>query len=349
MSQETMNWLNTMTLIGFTEKRGNAWHYRQGSDNHFPGPIPIEVIRKRLFNWKPIEGDVRSQFATGDHLGNDQIVDPDRKTIIRPENAIDSLPTAILGIFSQDYRVHDYEEWLVKNVETILDDTLAPGSAGLLKGGAQAWVQAEMPETVVTPDGVAFRPFITAATSLDGSMATTYFSGNNLVVCDNTLHAARHSAGRHTVRRRHTSGSLGSIPDVREALGIIYEDSKAFTEEISQLIGTTVTDEQWSKFLNEHAPLPDPVKTKGGGPGRGWTVMDRKRNELRDLYYGDPRVAPWSGTAFGVLQAVNTWSNHVRLTRGMDRPQRNAERMLSRSFEREDAEVLDTLGRVLAS
>ena len=38
MSQETLAWLNTNVLVGFTDKRGIAWHYRaseQGSEpNH---------------------------------------------------------------------------------------------------------------------------------------------------------------------------------------------------------------------------------------------------------------------------------------------------------------------------
>lgn len=28
MSSETSTWLNTSTLIGFTDQRGHAWHYR---------------------------------------------------------------------------------------------------------------------------------------------------------------------------------------------------------------------------------------------------------------------------------------------------------------------------------
>ncbi len=28
MSRETLNWLNTNTLIGFTDKRGHAFHWR---------------------------------------------------------------------------------------------------------------------------------------------------------------------------------------------------------------------------------------------------------------------------------------------------------------------------------
>lgn len=30
MSRETATWLNAMTLIGYTDQRGHAWHYRAG-------------------------------------------------------------------------------------------------------------------------------------------------------------------------------------------------------------------------------------------------------------------------------------------------------------------------------
>ncbi len=55
MSRESLTWLNTNTLIGFTAKRGHAWHWRaeeQGNaSNHYTGPIPITDVQDRLFNW----------------------------------------------------------------------------------------------------------------------------------------------------------------------------------------------------------------------------------------------------------------------------------------------------------
>ena len=48
MSQETVNWLNTMTLIGFTDQRGHAWHYRASAQsdepNHYAAAIPVEDV-----------------------------------------------------------------------------------------------------------------------------------------------------------------------------------------------------------------------------------------------------------------------------------------------------------------
>jgi hypothetical protein len=44
MSTETMQWLNQNTLIGYSDQRGHAWHYRasdQGDEpNHYPVPVP---------------------------------------------------------------------------------------------------------------------------------------------------------------------------------------------------------------------------------------------------------------------------------------------------------------------
>ena len=146
MSQETQTWLNTMTLIGFTEQRGHAWHYRAAQQvdepNHYPGPVPVEDVRRRLFDWKVIEGDVWSTAVTMDDDGvaTFTVSDANRKAMLRPPGAFGpDDPGAILGISKAGYEGHDYEEWLLEQVATILDDDLAIGSAGLLKAGAVAW------------------------------------------------------------------------------------------------------------------------------------------------------------------------------------------------------------------
>src|SRR5438034_224046 len=62
VSMETAEWLNRNVLIGYTRERGNAWHYRsaaQGDEpNHYPGPIPVDDIQRRLFHWRAIPGRV---------------------------------------------------------------------------------------------------------------------------------------------------------------------------------------------------------------------------------------------------------------------------------------------------
>lgn len=133
MSKETISWLNLNTLIGFTDKRGHAWHYKaaeQGQEsNHYTGAIPVADVERRLFNWTAVEGSI---VAT--HMSVDGVIttaDPDRKAIMRSDTG------AILGIFKNGYEPHQYTEWLLNTVATILDDSLSIGSTGLLKGGAR--------------------------------------------------------------------------------------------------------------------------------------------------------------------------------------------------------------------
>ena len=115
MSRETLAHLNTQTLIGYTSKRGQAWHYRadqQGAEpNHYEHAVPVADVRRRLFCWSPVEADI--QAVTMDPDGVTTCTDPTRKAIVRPDTG------AILGVFRTGYKVHDYDQWLITNVEGI--------------------------------------------------------------------------------------------------------------------------------------------------------------------------------------------------------------------------------------
>jgi hypothetical protein len=163
MSRETLEWLNVMTLIGDTEVErsyeswtnaaGQAWHYRaamQGDEpNHYPGAIPVEDVERRLFGWEPVA--VSPMVATYTTMNDDgvetvTISDGTRQMIVRPRGALGPEdPGAILGVFKAGYKVHSFREWLVRNIQSILDDSIHISSAGLLREAAQAWVSVSVP------------------------------------------------------------------------------------------------------------------------------------------------------------------------------------------------------------
>jgi hypothetical protein len=59
------------------------------------------------------------------------------------------------------------------------------------------------------------------------------------------------------------------------------------------------------------------------------------------MYVRDPRVAPWKGTAFGVLQAFNTWNQHeAQVRKGVPRFERNMENVIKGKFAQADNAVL---------
>jgi len=348
MSKESLAWLNSNVLVGFTSKRGNAWHYRasdQGVEpNHYEGAIPVADVRRRLFDWEPVS--VPMTAIVPDTISADgvtagfTITDTDRQVIVNPKSR------EIMGAFKSGYQAHGYGEWLVSKVDTVLDGGLAIGSAGLLSRGAVAWVQVELPETIThDASGVQFRPFVTACTSLDGSLATTYVSGNSVVVCDNTLSAALGDSDALKVKIKHTRYSHFRAGEIRDALGLVSTMAEDFMAELDVLTTDTVSDAELSAFLDAYVP----VKDKSGETlkGRSLTMAQNKRDGLMQLWNFDNRVSPWKGTAFGVLQMANTFSQHEGIVRGVNaRAERNAMDFLTGKVDKLDAAVLDTLASV---
>lgn len=339
MSKETWETLNQLQLIGFTDKRGKAWHYRedaQGDEpNHYAGAIPVADVRRRLFHWQAVSAPVSATFTDAD--GNEHTVtDSTRQAIIRPDTG------AILGLFKDGYTIHQYDEWLIHNVETLLDDDLQIGSAGLLENGGVAYVQIEMPENIETPEGEIFRPYILATTSLNGKLATTYSSVIQRVVCDNTLECALTEKDAQ-VKVKHSKYSQLRIASTRDVLRIMHDSADAMSEEIKRLCETEVSGKLFVKFLDNYVPIPDE-------DGRPKTMAQRKQDDMMSLYTTDERVSPWAGTAWGVLNMVNTYNQHLTtLHKGTKRDERNIFATATGKIWEADRSALSMLNSMLVS
>lgn len=358
MSRETMQWLNTMTLIGFTEKRGNAWHYKrelqEGQGNHFEGPVPVHAVNDLFFD--AVEG-----YAIGEYLSPDgvvQIRDERRKVMLRPpgtfgpddrggilsERLLDGQPGADRG-----WNLHQFKGWLVNTLGDIIDtpsSDLGIASAGLLRAGSMAWVQVEAPENVETAVGFTFRPFILAATAHTGSMSTTFKRCMQAVVCDNTLDIGLSEAGE-THRIQHTRNSSAKLLDVRETLGIIHTMADDFAAQVEALADITVSDGDFEQFLNMWAPLEKDGKRL---EGRSLALAEGKQKKLVSLYRHDNRVTPWGGSALGVLQAVNTFEHHVQGTTGKSGPdiaQRNMLKVVQGTRGKSDRDAVSLIREIV--
>ncbi len=354
MSKETLAHLNTQTLIGNTDARGNAWHYRadeQGAENnHYAGPVPIADVRRRLFSWtadsRPIAAEIPAGVETMTHLDASGM--PARWEIIPDRQAIARSDTGhVMGIFSDGYARHQYDEWLLDTVGSILDDDLSISSAGLLKSGAIAWVEVSVPESITTPEGVTFRPNLLATTSFDGSIATTFKRTVTDTVCDNTRELALGEAGEQ-IKIKHSRYSKIKLATARDALAMVHTLADDFGAEVASLCATEVTRAQFAEFVAIVAPVRDD-KTGELLTGRGLTLAENKRAALHRLYAHDARVSPWAGTAHGVLQCVNTYEHHENTVRGGERAERNQLRTITGEFGQIDRASWATLSRVLVS
>ena len=280
------------------------------------------------------------------HIDNDGT--PVRWTVIEDRQAIcrsDDTTGSVMGIFMPGYQMHQYREWLLTTVANLLDDTLSISSAGLLRGGAIAWVEVSVPESITTPEGVTFRPNLLCTTSFDGSIATTFKRTITDTVCDNTRELALAEKGQ-SYKVKHSRYSQIKLGDARAALAMVFTLADEFAAEVAQLCATPVSTGQWQRFLDLHVPQVDPT-TGQRLTGRSGAIADKKRATLERLYAHDTRVAPWSGTAHGVLQAVNTYEHHEGIVRGAERAERNMLRTVTGDFGRLDRANWSTLRPVL--
>lgn len=324
MTSETQNWLETRVKVGFAEIRGNAWWYAGDPLSHFPGAIPEDVARQTLT--VPI-GTFPVYAGTGEEdVGNHRI--PKRRAIMNTET------DEVFYIGSDVFEIHDYPETLLDRTETIMDGKLGIASVGTLQGGARAFIQYEAPETrEVAGTGERYRPFLVVTTGLDGQSATTWKYGFTRVVCDNTLDLIMGEQSRAYVEKHKGKRGEFSIQAAREALDLLDTVSDDFEAEVKRLIATPVSDKQWGKVLCAYSPikpedevtasLDEKTNAVKGAKSR-ITRAETVREDLTKLWKHDTRVAPWTGTAWGVLQSVNTLNQHYRTVKeGTHRAERN--------------------------
>lgn len=335
MTQENMDTLRRNILKGYAEK-SKAWHYDASNAdsvaNHVEGPLSRELIIERLFNFSI---DERPIYIPADD-GTFRLVEG-RKAMVTS----DTLET--LGVFKSGYKGHDYTTALLDKLQHLVGEGVGYGTAGLLKNRAVAFVQLELPNNFDTKEGVKFRPNLGAATSFDGSLATTYKRGFTVWVCDNTLSAGLSEDGQQ-FKVKHSKYSGFKLDNARAALDLIETTAQQASEEITKLCQWEVTDKQFQDFLAKLSPVPE---LKEGDNTRGRTLAISKAETIRELYETDERAAPWRGTAFGVLQATNTYNQHEAPQRGgVDRDVRRFENFFSGKTEAADSDVLAMLAKV---
>ena len=140
---------------------------------------------------------------------------------------------------------------------------------------------------------------------------------------------------KHATAARHITRHSVALDLAREA--------DAMDKAIAELATAKVTDAQWSEFVKIMFPAVDDASK------RAITRAENNRERLTQLYKADERVAPWHGTALGVMQAANTFDIWERGTRGDTDPNvRQFDDMLSGTLAKAEVDAAKALALVLA-
>jgi len=340
MSKETIEWLNTNTMLGFTANRekyagqgwvmfnettgqNEAWWHRDDFQNGYEGAIPADEIVKVLFNWEPIETEIMHKRRDGVDVSNADAQDGNGYFMWVPSEKYKGImhPTTEheFGVFGiESYRLHSYKTWMLDNVAKIVDHSeVGFASAGLLRNGGVAYVQAELPEGVEVA-GMEIRPSLLCATSVDGTKSTQYKITTGISICDNSLELNLAGDQGKGVKIKHSSRSMNRVGNVRDALEILFRNTEQITQFLDSLSDVEVSDAQFQVMVDAIKPMPEPVVgvNKKGEQDvtnkRAITIAENVHQEMHELWTTDYRAAPWRGTMLGALQAVNTWHNHYR-------------------------------------
>lgn len=330
--------------VGNVADRGRAWWAEEFEDMHFDGSIPLTVAQK-LIGWKPLQVPMSYIHPiTGE---SEQYAAQDGPMVVLRSDTM-----APLGFNGGKSNLFDYWEWFVNGPQRLLDTPdMNLGFVGLFNHGAVAAVQIELAKTIVDDKtAVAYRPFLYAASSLDGSLAPQYGKGVTRIVCENTFSMAKGEAKDSGLfyKVRQTRNRKVDDNAARDALQIVHGMTDDITRELHAMCEATVTDRQWSAFLDTYVPMPEKDSTVKTG-GRAYTTADTKRQELAALWNNDMRVAPWRNTAFGVSQAVTTWAQNINTVRNVSRVERNKLNMIKGVASQVEEQAMATLGKILAN
>jgi hypothetical protein len=337
-------------LIGNTSKRtvaaGGSWMGKGQVLGSYEDAIPVQAVYDRLLNWEPIEVpnanlipvtlDDRFDTIIG---GQAYRVLPreDHKAIVRSDNF------QSLGVFKNAYDSSAYNR-MVGFIQDVFQGALPVWNAGLLGGGRKFFITVGMDQTMHdSKSGLDFMPYLMFHSSLDGSLANTFLPGTQVAICDNQFRAMRKAGADRMVKFKRSRHSLNEqrVRSIRDALGIMTLEADQFTADVHRMVDIELSTQDFFKALDVIVPLPKDDSSKAA-----LTRAENTRDQIVSLYRTSPMVAPWTDTAFGFVQAFNTYNNRQRPVRGALRVERTFERVLSGSMADADAASVGALEKV---
>lgn len=205
-----------------------------------------------------------------------------------------------------------------------------PEAAVTLKGGRLAVLTAKFREPITLPGGDVIEPYLFGATSHNRSMATKFRTCMFRIECNNMLQAGLLATAKLDFTIMHTESHDEQLAAAREALTFALNDVRNFEAEAAKMIEQSVTDEQFFKLVENVI-----VHRR---EGKGKEITDRMRQSveqdrmtIKGLWLTDPRVGNYRGTAWGAVQAVSTWEQHLRPADNQE--QRNVLAAIGKGFD----------------
>lgn len=287
--------IETMAYVG-----AKPWH---GLGAELSGCQPIEVWAQQAgLDWTIYETPVCfSSRNEADSESMHQFLE--NKVLYRSDT------NAALSVVGQRYKVVQPCEILEFYRDLTEQSGFELETAGVLRGGRKIWALARTGQSTAIKGSDVSNGYVLLATACDGTLATTAQFTSVRVVCNNTLAVAL--GGREKGVKVPHRTDFDPVA-VKRQLGISVSAWDSFMYTMKGLSDRKVNDADVSRFLrqvfsdeskevpvfNERAAAT--TKLLFDGAGRGAELQSAK------------------GTAFGLLNSVTEFVDHMRRARGAD-------------------------------
>lgn len=234
-----------------------------------------------------------------------------RQRTVRMVDGIVPIPEKYVGTVGADrYRVIQNREAfaLLRAVQEYAPDVKIT-SAGSIRGGRQTFMVVHVGDDyLIEGDPLEQRGrYLAFVNSYDGTLALQVIRSNIRIVCSNTLDAALHYGT--SAKFRHTGDVFGKVEDARLQLGFAEVHARLEAEAAKHLADLPVSDVTFEYLIQHVAPAHDAAgKLK---EGRAAATAQATRDAIAKVYFESPTIGDKRGTAWGALNAVTYYSNHL--------------------------------------
>jgi phage/plasmid-like protein (TIGR03299 family) len=287
--------IETMAYVG-----NKPWH---GLGAELSSCQPIEVWAQQAgLDWTIYESPVC--FSSRNESDSERMHQfLDNKVLYRSDT------NAALSVVGQRYKVVQPNEILEFYRDLTEQSGFELETAGVLRGGRKIWALARTGQSTAIKGSDVSNGYVLLATACDGTLATTAQFTSVRVVCNNTLAVAL--GGREKAVKVPHRTDFDPVA-VKRQLGISVSAWDSFMYTMKVLSDRKVNDVDVSRFLrkvfsdeSKEVPLfneraASATKLLFDGAGRGAELQSAK------------------GTAFGLLNSVTEFVDHMRRARDAD-------------------------------
>jgi phage/plasmid-like protein (TIGR03299 family) len=277
---------------------------RIGTSNEWEVTSARELLHNAGLDWSVGLKDIHAVADDGKLLE----IDDKWATVRMNKDGTES----VLSVVGDRYQVFQNTQ-VFESLDCLVESGDARYSAaGELKNGCLVWTVMELPKGF-SIRGDEHAMYLLARNSHDGSTAFQIAPIVSRLACTNQMNAAFANARKKNTyySLKHTINNKINVSDMRNILGLVYEDIDSFISMANVLIDKPMTDSSFTNwFLPNMFPLSQriefaPEDTLTSGERRARTVQLKHRNNALKVWNNETKTQEnLRNTSYGALHAV---------------------------------------------